>query len=151
VIVLDKQYWQLIDLPKQEPSENPTDYVNRIITHMDERIQDKPGDRPVKGGIGSLLGSTASLAERAKETNLMESLRNKSTEDLRKENERLYADIHRLIKKYQGLRELVQRLRTTYDSSKGYPIIPRYSMLKSMIKEILRAPGFAEICHEANE
>jgi hypothetical protein len=75
----------------------------------------------------------------------------KSTEDLRKENERLYTDIYKLIKKYQGLRELVQRLRTTYDSSKGYPIIPRYSMLKGMIKEILRAPGFAEICHEANE
>ncbi len=50
-------------------------YIFRIITHMDERIQDKPGDRPVKGGIGSLLGSTASLAERAKETNLRESLR----------------------------------------------------------------------------
>lgn len=32
VVVLEKQYWILIDLPKQETSETQTDYITRSIT-----------------------------------------------------------------------------------------------------------------------
>ena len=31
VVLLEKQYWQLIDIPKQEVSETPTEYVRILI------------------------------------------------------------------------------------------------------------------------
>ena len=30
-----------------------------------------------------------------------------------------------------------------------YPMIPRYFMLKDMIRDVMRDPAFVEICHEA--
>ena len=35
-------------------------------------------------------------------------------------------------------------------SSKVYPIIPRYAMLKDMVKTVMRDPNYMEVCHEAN-
>ncbi|KAK6018891.1 hypothetical protein OSTOST_15491 [Ostertagia ostertagi] len=42
-------------------------------------------------------------------------------------------------------------LHDKYDSSRLYPIVPRYPILKKMIKSVLRAPEFADICHEQTE
>ena len=36
-----------------------------------------------------------------------------------------------------------------YADSKMYPMIPRYFMLKDMIRDVMRDPAFVEICHEA--
>jgi len=35
-------------------------------------------------------------------------------------------------------------------NSKVYPIVPRYSMLKDMIKTAMRDPNYMEVCHEAH-
>ncbi|KAK0398772.1 hypothetical protein QR680_002748 [Steinernema hermaphroditum] len=147
VIILEKQYWQLLDLPTQEISEAPNDYVIRIITMLDER-----SGQPVKvGGIASLLGTTMNIAEKTKDQTLITAVKAKTTDELRKECDRLYIEIYKLLKKYQGLRKELQELSKSYHETRFYPIVPRYIMLKSMIKRALRAPAFAEICHEVNE
>lgn len=35
-------------------------------------------------------------------------------------------------------------------NSKLYPIIPRYTMLKDMIKDIMLHPDYMEVCHEVD-
>ncbi len=75
----------------------------------------------------------------------------KSTEELRRECEHLNTELYRLIHKYQGLRLIVQELSESFQDSRLYPILPRYSLLKAMIKRVLRAPAFAEVCHEPYE
>jgi len=39
-------------------------------------------------------------------------------------------------------------LQEEYGSSKMYPIFPRYTMLKDMIKGIMHDPDYMEVCHE---
>uniref|UniRef100_A0A0K0EXA5 Uncharacterized protein n=1 Tax=Strongyloides venezuelensis TaxID=75913 RepID=A0A0K0EXA5_STRVS len=147
VVLLEKQYWQLLDIPNFEVSESPNEYVLRIIS-----IFDKKNTAPQKSiGISSLLGATIGNIDKTKDMALSQNLRNKSTEDLRKECERLYIDIFKISKKYLGLRKILKELAKSYQHSRFYPIIPRYQLLKSMIKQILRAPEFSEICHEVDE
>jgi len=43
---------------------------------------------------------------------------------------------------------LVFPLQEEYGSSKMYPIFPRYTMLKDMIKGIMHDPDYMEVCHE---
>lgn len=38
--------------------------------------------------------------------------------------------------------------KSDYGNSKMYPIFPRYTMLKDMIKDIMHDPDFMEVCHE---
>uniref|UniRef100_A0AC34QTK9 Uncharacterized protein n=1 Tax=Panagrolaimus sp. JU765 TaxID=591449 RepID=A0AC34QTK9_9BILA len=149
VIRLEKQYWQLLDLPAQEISESPNSYVQKIMDLLDEKGGQQP---PKTGGIASLLGATMmNVAEKTKDQNLYEQIRGKSTDELRKECDRLYAELYKLIKKYLGLRKVVQELTESFQETRFYPIVPRYPLLKTMIKRVLRAPAFSEICHEANE
>lgn len=37
-----------------------------------------------------------------------------------------------------------------FTDSKIYPIIPRYTMLKDMIKDIMHNPDYMEVCHEVD-
>lgn len=41
-------------------------------------------------------------------------------------------------------------LQSEYSDSKLYPIIPRYTMLKDMIKDIMHNPDYMEVCHEVD-
>lgn len=41
-------------------------------------------------------------------------------------------------------------LQADYGNSKVYPIIPRYTMLKDMIKDIMHDPDYMEVCHEVD-
>ncbi|VDO28309.1 unnamed protein product [Heligmosomoides polygyrus] len=127
---MEKQYWKLLDLPTQDGSEDSNEYVVRIIHLLEET-----SPCPPTGGIGALLSST--MMGRTVET--------------RKEAENLYVQLYKLIRKYQGLRKIVKDLHDKYDASRLYPIIPRYPILKKMIKSVLRAPEFADICHEQTE
>lgn len=43
---------------------------------------------------------------------------------------------------------LCAREQEEYGSSKMYPIFPRYTMLKDMIKGIMHDPDYMEVCHE---
>ena len=37
-----------------------------------------------------------------------------------------------------------------YGNSKVYPTLPRYTMLKDMIKDIMHDPDYMEVCHEVD-
>ncbi|XGW28537.1 hypothetical protein V3C99_008369 [Haemonchus contortus] len=149
VVIMEKQYWKLLDLPNQEGAEDPNDYVVRII-HLLEETSPCP---PPSGGIGALLSST--MMGRSMETrvdqSLYDSIKSRKTEELQKDCENLYVQLYKLIRKYQGLRKIIKDLHDKYDSSRLYPIVPRYPILKKMIKTVLRAPEFADICHEQTE
>ncbi|KAK5965934.1 hypothetical protein GCK32_004791 [Trichostrongylus colubriformis] len=149
VVVMEKQYWKLLDLPNQEGSEDSNEYVVRII-HLLEETSPCP---PSGGGIGALLSST--MMGRTMETrvdqSLYDSIKSRKTEELQKDCENMYVQLYKLIRKYQGLRKIVKDLHDKYDASRLYPIVPRYPILKKMIKGVLRAPEFADICHEQTE
>jgi hypothetical protein len=40
--------------------------------------------------------------------------------------------------------------QTEYMNSKVYPIFPRYTILKDMIKDIMHNPDYMEVCHEVD-
>jgi hypothetical protein len=40
--------------------------------------------------------------------------------------------------------------QTEYMNSKVYPIFPRYTILKDMIKDIMHHPDYMEVCHEVD-
>lgn len=40
--------------------------------------------------------------------------------------------------------------QSEYGNSKIYPIFPRYTMLKDMIKDIMHDPDYMEVCHEVD-
>lgn len=42
-------------------------------------------------------------------------------------------------------------LQEEYNSSKVYPIFPRYPILKDMIKDIMHNPDYMEVCHEVDQ
>ncbi|KAI1715610.1 hypothetical protein DdX_07931 [Ditylenchus destructor] len=148
VVLLEKQYWQLIDIPQQEISETPNAYVLRIVSFLDEKSHQPP---PKPGAIASLLGTTVAAAERTKDQSLYDAIRSKTSDELRNECERLYTELYKLIHKYHALRCVVQQLSESFQDTKYYPIMPRYPLLKTMIKRVLRNPAFAEIAHEINE
>ncbi|XP_055381982.1 uncharacterized protein LOC129612420 [Condylostylus longicornis] len=140
VIRLERQYWTLIDIPKQEKQETVPSYVMRACTIM-EKTQ--------KSGEG--VKTSAKLAEEAAEKReRMERLENMTTAQIEHENNQNVNDLYRLLKKYLGLRQLIRALKDDYESSKMYPIFPRYTMLKDMIKGIMHDPDYMEVCHEVN-
>lgn len=40
--------------------------------------------------------------------------------------------------------------QSDYVMSKVYPMFPRYTMLKDMIKDIMTDPDYMEVCHEVD-
>jgi len=40
--------------------------------------------------------------------------------------------------------------QTEYMSSKMFPMFPRYTILKDMIKDIMHDPDYMEVCHEVD-
>ncbi|KAL1459596.1 hypothetical protein WDU94_011561 [Cyamophila willieti] len=72
------------------------------------------------------------------------------TAQIEGENTQMTNDLYRLLKKYTGLRNLIRDLKIEYVDSKVYPIVPRYTMLKDMIKSIMRHPDYMEVCHEVD-
>ncbi|XP_011177772.1 uncharacterized protein LOC105209188 [Zeugodacus cucurbitae] len=140
VIRLETQYWTLIDIPRQEKQETVPSYVMRACAIM-EKTQ--------KSGEG--VKTSAKLAEEAMEKReRMERLEVMTTAQIEHENTQLINDLYRLLKKYLGLRHLIRVLKEDYGSSKMYPIFPRYTMLKDMIKGIMHDPDYMEVCHEIN-
>ncbi|KAH8312844.1 hypothetical protein KR044_013227, partial [Drosophila immigrans] len=138
VIRLETQYWTLVDIPRQEKQETVPSYVMRACSIM-EKTQ--------KSGEG--VKTSAKLADEAAERReRMERLEHMTTAQIEHENTQLINDLYRLLKKYLGLRHLIRVLKEEYGSSKMYPIFPRYTMLKDMIKGIMHDPDYMEVCHE---
>ncbi|VDK60895.1 unnamed protein product [Anisakis simplex] len=145
VTILEKQYWQLLDIPGPGASEPATDYVIRVM-----EILDDVKSAPQRTGIAGLLSATFNV-DKTRDATLFDSIKKMSTAELRKECDRMYLDLYKLIKKYLSLRKIVKNLYSDYRASRFLPMVPRYTLLKAMIKNVLRAPAFAEVCHETTE
>ncbi|VDO37781.1 unnamed protein product [Onchocerca flexuosa] len=143
VTILEKQYWQLINVPEPEPSEGANDYVSRVM----EIVNITQLGVPRRPGIATLLGVTT-IVDSAAETIMFETIRSLSTNDLQNECDRMFIALYRLLRKYLKLREILKELKSDFHSSRFLPIVPRYSLLKSMIKSVIREPAFVEIYHE---
>ncbi|XP_025829653.1 uncharacterized protein LOC108732282 [Agrilus planipennis] len=140
VIRLETEYWTLVDIPKQEKQETVPAFVLRACTIM-EKAQ--------KSGEG--VKTTAKLAEEAQsKKERIERLENMTTSQIDSENTQMTNDLYRLLKKYSGLRNLIRQLKNDYVNSKLYPMFPRYTMLKDMIKDIMLHPDYMEVCHEVD-
>uniref|UniRef100_A0A182MC79 Uncharacterized protein n=1 Tax=Anopheles culicifacies TaxID=139723 RepID=A0A182MC79_9DIPT len=140
VIRLETQYWTLVEIPKQEKLETVPAFVLRACSIM---------EKSQKSGEG--VKTSAKLAEEAAERReRMERLETMTTAQIEQENTQMINDLYRLLKKYTGLRNLIRELKSEYGNSKIYPIFPRYTMLKDMIKDIMHDPDYMEVCHEVD-
>jgi len=140
VVRLETQYWALVELPKQDKQEPVPAYVLRACATL-EKTQ-KPGEG---------VKTSAKLAEEdEKRRERLERLESLTSLQIEQENTQLTNDLYRLLKKYAGLRNVIRSLKDSYMNSKVYPVIPRYAILKDMIKSVLRDPSYMEVCHEAN-
>ncbi|XP_064457093.1 uncharacterized protein LOC135367928 isoform X2 [Ornithodoros turicata] len=137
VICLDTQYWVLLDLPKQEKQEQVTSYVLRACATLEKASDSRAQD-------ASKANSRAE--EEARERK--QRLDSMSVQEIEEENSQSINDLYRLLKKYGNLRGIVHGLQISYTDAKVYPFIPRYNMLKDMIKCVLRDPSYMEVCHE---
>ncbi|KAK6633458.1 hypothetical protein RUM44_004065 [Polyplax serrata] len=140
VIRLETQYWALVEIPKQEKQETVPSFVLRACSIM-EKTQ--------KSGEG--VKTSAKIAEeeerRRERLNRLEDM---TIAQIEAENTQLTNDLYRLLKKYSGLRNLIRELKSQYVSSKIYPMFPRYTFLKDMIKDIMHDPDYMEVCHEVD-
>lgn len=138
VIRLETQYWTLVEIPKQEKLETVPAFVLRACSIM---------EKSQKSGEG--VKTSAKLAEEAAEKReRLERMEVMTTAQIEQENTQMINDLYRLLKKYTGLRNLIRELKSEYGNSKIYPIFPRYTMLKDMIKDIMHDPDYMEVCHE---
>ncbi|XP_026477048.1 uncharacterized protein LOC113383010, partial [Ctenocephalides felis] len=140
VIRLETNYWTLVDIPKQEKQETVPSFVLRACSIM-EKTQ--------KSGEG-VKTSTKLAEEAADRRERIERLGDMTTAQIEAENTQMTNDMYRLLKKYSGLRNLIRELKSEYMNSKVYPMFPRYTMLKDMIKDIMHHPDYMEVCHEVD-
>ncbi|CAI4228343.1 unnamed protein product [Auanema sp. JU1783] len=149
VVMLEKQYWKLLDIPLQDGGEESNEYVVKVI----QLLEDSNSAAVPATGIGALLSSTmmGRVTETKLDQSLYDSIKARKTDELTKDCEMMYSSLYKLIKKYLGLRRIVKELSNRYDTTRIYPIVPRYAMLKKMIKSALRSSEFADICHEQTE
>ncbi|XP_028048576.1 uncharacterized protein LOC105830998 isoform X1 [Monomorium pharaonis] len=141
VIKLETQYWTLVDIPRQEKQETVPAFVLRACSIM---------EKTHKSGEG--VKTSARLAEEAEtKRERIERLENMTTAQIEAENTQMTNDLYRLLKKYTGLRNLIKVLKEEYNSSKLYPMFPRYTILKDMIKDIMHNPDYMEVCHEVDQ
>ncbi|XP_047984419.1 wiskott-Aldrich syndrome protein family member 1-like [Leguminivora glycinivorella] len=54
------------------------------------------------------------------------------------------------IEVINGVVEKYDPKKSEYVSTKVYPMFPRYTMLKDMIKDIMHDPDYMEVCHEVD-
>lgn len=140
VVRLETQYWALVEVPKQEKQEPVPAYVLRACATL-EKTQ-KPGEG---------VKTSAKLAEEdEKRRERLDRLETLTSLQIEQENTQLTNDLYRLLKKYAGLRNIIRNLKDSFMNSKLYPIFPRYTILKEMIKAAMRDPNYMEVCHEAN-
>ncbi|XP_069993573.1 uncharacterized protein [Penaeus vannamei] len=141
VVRLETEYWQLLDIPRQEKQEPVLTYVLRAcaIVEKSQRSQEQ-----------AEKAHRADEDEERKRENAQR-LNGMTTSQILEENTMLTNELYRQLRKYSSLRTLMRELKDDYVESKMYPIIPRYFMLKEMIHDVMRDPAFVEICHEVTQ
>ncbi|CAM1332025.1 Uncharacterised protein g10749 [Pycnogonum litorale] len=140
VIRLDSQYWILVQIPKQEKQEQVTTYVLRACCALEKSSETRAGE-----GVKTQAKKNTEEAAKKERRVKLEAM---SVREIEEDNTQLINDLYRLLKKYAALRTLMGGLKSEYVNSKNYPAIPRYTMLKDMIKDVLRDPTYMEVCHE---
>ena len=68
-MILEKQYWKLLEVPAQDPGEENADYVARVV----ELLEGTPNPQP--SGIGALLGAVAIKSESRLDGTLYDAIR----------------------------------------------------------------------------
>ncbi|KAL7071072.1 hypothetical protein ACQ4LE_009968 [Meloidogyne hapla] len=147
LVQVEREYWLMVDIPPQAISETPQEYAIRIANLLDEQYGRNETSPKPGGAIAQLLGTTMCIAERAKGSTLLNTLRMKTTEDLRNLMNQLSTELYRLIHKYLTLRTAVKDLSRAYQHTRYYPLVPRYNLLKAMIKRIIRSSPISEDDH----
>ncbi|KAF7635191.1 hypothetical protein Mgra_00005305, partial [Meloidogyne graminicola] len=145
LIQVEGQYWKMYELPIQSISETPFAYVLRVSELFDEKnIKNNNSSITILksggGAIKQLLGSSISIVERTKDVSIIALLKGKSIEDLNEICAELSIELYKLINKYIGMRHTIRELSKAYKHTRYYPLIPRYNLIKSMIKKIIRSP-----------
>ncbi|KAH0554533.1 hypothetical protein KQX54_011183 [Cotesia glomerata] len=140
VIKLETQYWILVDIPRQEKQETVPSFVLRACAIMEKTHK-------TCEGIKSFAKISAEDAAEIRKERI-DRLEDMTTSQIETENTQMINDLYRLLKKYTGLRNLIRDLKVEYNSSKVYPMFPRYTILKDMIKDIMHNPCYMEVCHE---
>lgn len=136
-VKIDSTWWALVDIPQQNRAENFTSYILRVCNTVDSvRI-------PLTSDANSFRESEKDKDGRVERVNEMTS---KQVSD---DNEAMSNTMYKLLKKYQAVRQIVKTLHGNYDSSKIYPIFPRYNLLKEMIKDVTHHPDYMEHRHES--
>jgi mevalonate kinase len=102
VIKLETQYWTLVEIPKQEKQETVPAFVMRACSIM-EKTQKSENKTPQK-----LQEEAAEKKER------LERLDPMTTQQIEHENTQMINDLYRLLKKYQGLRNLIRELKVSF-------------------------------------
>lgn len=69
VVILEKQYWKLLEVPPQDPGEDNVDYVARVV----DLLEGAPAQQP--SGIGALLGAVAIRSESRLDGTLYDAIR----------------------------------------------------------------------------
>ncbi|XP_069159492.1 uncharacterized protein [Procambarus clarkii] len=141
VVRLETEYWQLLEVPRQEKQEPVLAYVLRAcsIIEKSQRSQEQ-----------AEKANRADEEEERKRENAQR-LNGMTTSQILEENNALTNELYRHLRKYSSLRTLMRELKDDYVESKMYPIIPRYFMLKDMIHDVMRDPAFVEMSQEATQ
>ncbi|XP_074594399.1 uncharacterized protein LOC141849817 [Brevipalpus obovatus] len=134
----DTQYWLLIELPRQEKHEEANTYVMRCCSVLEKAANPSIDTR----------SSNLKQSEDNKFLSNKDRLNSMSITAIAEENKQLMNDVFRLLKRYNNLRNIIHELKISYTDAKIYPILPRYFMLKDMVKSVLRHPSYMEIRHE---
>lgn len=98
---METQYWTLVEIPKQEKQETVPAFVMRACSIM-EKTQKSENKTPQK-----LQEEAAEKKER------LERLDPMTTQQIEHENTQMINDLYRLLKKYQGLRNLIRELKVS--------------------------------------
>ncbi|XP_064119945.1 uncharacterized protein LOC135224656 [Macrobrachium nipponense] len=141
VVRLETEYWQLLDIPRQDKQEPVLTYVLRACAIVEKSQRSLEQQEKTK---------RADEDEERKRENAQR-LNGMTTSQILEENNSLTNELYRQLRKYSSLRTLMRELKDDYSESKMYPIIPRYFMLKDMIHDVMRDPAFVEVCHEINQ
>ncbi|KAG0726205.1 hypothetical protein GWK47_004404 [Chionoecetes opilio] len=141
VVRLETEYWQLLEVPRQEKQEPVLAYVLRAssIVEKSQRSHEQ----------AEKTNRADQEEERQREN--AQRLNGMTTSQILEENHSLINELYRLLRKYSSLRTLMRELKDDYGESKMYPIVPRYFMLKDMIHDVMRDPAFMELCQEVTQ
>ncbi|KAK4324738.1 hypothetical protein Pmani_004628, partial [Petrolisthes manimaculis] len=141
VVRLEAEYWQLLEVPRQEKQEPVLTYVLRACSFVEKSQRSKE----------QVKKSSREDDKEEKKRENAQRLNGMTTSQILDENNSLTNELYRHLRKYSSLRTLMRELKDDYMESKMYPIIPRYFMLKEMIHDVMRDPAFVEICQEVTQ